>query len=36
MEGLTFALGMMLRFLLPLGLLFAFSHCLRTWDARRA
>lgn len=35
MEAFTFALGIALRLALPMGLLFAFSHYLRAWDAHR-
>ena len=35
MEAFTFALGMTLRIMVPLGLLFCLSHYLRVWDARR-
>lgn len=36
MELLTVVIGIILRFALPLGLLFWASHRLQAWDQRRA
>lgn len=35
MEAITFLLGLTLRILLPLGLLFWISARLRAWDQKR-